>query len=414
MKHKISIFIVISVLFFVAIQLNSCRKDFSFKEFDNLSDSIHLTGAIAVPLINTELSIKDALPSLEMFLDSSLWIELDEQDLIHLKMYYKDLHVIKMSDIFNNTPFPIPQGVLVPKDSVIVQSDTSKMKIYDKMFGGKLFFRNPKIRFYISNNIPLATFFRMDTLDFYKSDGTLLSNNEHISYSIDAPANSGETVKDTILIDKSVMPVLPDAFSPIPKLVSFMFSAGSHLDQNLPFAVDGNEEMHIDAEIDLPLDARLDTILLADTIPLPENWIGENIKQIKEANLRVLFSNGFPIDAYTQIYFADTLVTGEIGNNIDSIFNEHSYGWHLESAGIDAAGNVTTPNKTEPINITLDQSRLQQLVDSHATRVVVVAYVNTKNVANGNYVRLRGSDKISVKIGFMAKYEGDSNDIPNQ
>lgn len=410
MKHKILIILAGSLLFFGAIQLNSCRKDFTLKEIDNLkTDSMHLSGAIAVPLVNTELTLGKYLPPN----DSSLWAEVDAQDLIHLKMYYKDLHVITMKDIFVSEIFSIPQGTLVSKDSVIVKSDTSKMKVYDRMFSGNLFFRDPKIRFYISNNIPLATFFRLDTLDFYNEDNELLSNNEHVSYDIEAPVNEGETINTTILVDKSVMPILPTAFSPIPKKVSFQFSAGSHTDQIIPFDVDGTEEMHVDAEIDLPLDARLDTILLADTIPLPDNWMADNIIQLKEANFRVLFSNGFPIDAYSQIYFADTLVTGEIGNNIDSIFTEHTYGWHLESAGIDAAGNTTTPNETAPINITLDQTRLKNLVDSHASKIVVAAYVNTKNVANGDYVRLRGNDKISVKIGVMAKYEGDTNDVPN-
>ena len=409
MKHKN--LIVLAGIVLILIQLSSCRKDFTFKEIDNLkTDSMHLSGTIAAPIVNTELTLGKYLPPN----DSSLWAEVDANDLVHLKMYYKDLHIITMSDIFDNTLFPIPQGVTVLKDSVIVKSDTSKMKVYDKMFSGNLFFRDPKIRFYISNNIPLATFFRLDTLDFYKADGTLLSDNEHISYSIPAPTTLGETVNTTILVDKSVMPILPTAFSPIPKLVSFMFSAGSHTDQTLPYYVDGTEEMHVDAEIDLPLDARLDTILLADTIPLPDNWLANNISQIKEANVRILMENGFPIDAYTQIYFADTLVTGEIGNNIDSIFSAPNQvqGWHLESAGIDAAGNVTTPNVTEPVNITLDQARLQKLADSHASKVVVRSFVNTKNVVNGDYVRLRGQDKISVKVGFKATYEGDTNNIP--
>lgn len=412
MKHKIFAILAGAILVFIAIQLTSCRQDLSFKEIENLkTDSILLSGAIAVPLVNTELTLEKYLPPN----DSSLWAEVDTNNLVHLKMYFKDLHVITMSDIFDNTLFPMPQDAMVLKDSVIVKSDTSKMKVYDKMFNGKLFFRDPKIRFYISNNIPLATFFRLDTLDFYKADGTLLAYDYDNPYmvSIDAPTNIGETVHSTILLDKEVMPVLPEAFSPIPKLVSFMFSAGSHSNQTLPFRVDGTEELHVDAEIDLPLDARLDTIYMSDTIPLPDNWMEDNIEQITDVNLRILMENRFPLDAFTQIYFADTLVTGEIGNNVDSVFTDNVKGWHLESASVDAAGNVTTPNITEPINITFNQERLTKLVNSHVSKIVLISYLNTKNIASGNYVRMRGQDKISVKIGFKATYEGDTNDIPN-
>jgi hypothetical protein len=44
--------------------------------------------------------------------------------------------------------------------------------------------------------------------------------------------------------------------------------------------------------------------------------------------------------------------------------------------------------------------------------VVIRSFINTKNVVNGDYVRLRGQDKISVKVGFKATYEGDTNNIP--
>ena len=394
-------------MFFLAISLYSCRKDFTFKEFDSLSDSLHINGAVAMPLINTELTLKKYLPPN----DSSLWAEVDENDLVHLKMYYEDLIVIKMTDIFNDITFPITSGFLVLKDSVTVnQSDTSSMKLYDKIFEGNLYFNDPKITFNMRNSIPLATFFRLDTLTFHDANGDELSNNENIAYNISAPTIEGETVESIIHIDKTVMPVLPVAFAPVPKSISFEYSAGSHDDQNLPFDVQGNEEMHIDVEIDLPLDVRLTTIELADTFPLPNNWIDKNVEQVKEATLKMFFSNGFPVDVHTQIYFADTLANGDVGEYIDSVFTADVNGWHLESGNISSAGKVTTPTESGLIEIKLDQARLKKLSDNHICRIVILGKLNSSNSDNDNFVMIEGDNELGIKLGIMIKYEGDTTD----
>ncbi len=411
MKQKFLIPLAISLIFFTSITLHSCRKDFGFKEFENLkTDSFHLSGIVALPLINTELTLEKYLPPN----DSSLWAEVDADDLIHLKMYFKDLYTFKMREIFPNETYDLLAGTIVTKDAAIIHSDTSKMKMYDKLLEGKLFFRNPQISFFIENDIPLATFFKIDSLAFYNSEGDWITGDSHVTYPIDAPVVYNETVYDTVRINSTNLPELPDLFSPVPKSISFKFTAGSHTDQTLPFDVTGEESMNIDAEIDLPLDVRLDTILMSDTIPLPENWMENNVEQIKEATLKMFFVNGFPMDAYVQVYFADTLVNGEVGNIIDKIFTNtgNDLGWHLEAADIDEVGYATTPNEAEPMEIVLDQARLHNLVDKHASRIVIDAYINTKNEDSGDYVRIRGKDKIKIRFGIMAKFEGDTNDTP--
>jgi len=406
MKRKFLIFLAGSLILFVSITLNSCRENFGFEEFDSLSNNIPLSGTVAIPLVNTQLTLEKYLPPN----DSSLWAEIDATGLVHLKMYYEDLAVIKMSDVFDIPSGGLLQGTLMLKDSMSIQSDTSKMKVYNKMFNGHLFFNDPKVRFTIKNDIPLATFFRLDTLLFYTIGGELLSNNEHKEYPIDAPTIQGETINDTILIDKEEMPILPIAFSPVPKYIGFKLSAGSHTNQQLPFDVTGNEEMRVDAELDLPLDAKLDTILLADTIPFPWDQIDAYGEQIKEIELKGFFNNGFPVNAYIQLYYSDTTRIGEPGIKVDSAFSDSNDGWHMQAAATSSAGIANAPIES-PFKIIINKEKLDYYKLNQVDKMIIVGKLNTYNSNTDNYIRIQGDNGIGIRMGLRVILEGNTNEF---
>ncbi|MCF6183698.1 MAG: hypothetical protein L3J56_03560, partial [Bacteroidales bacterium] len=154
MKNQIKSFISVVLIFIVIISFDSCRKNFSLNEFDNLTtDSLHFEGSFAAPIVNTELTLINFLPKT----DSSLWAEVDADNLIHLRMYYKNLLSPTFNEIFHIAP--APAGTPVPADTFAIQTDTSRMKVYNKLLSGKLFFQNPSITFHIDNYIPIVTFF---------------------------------------------------------------------------------------------------------------------------------------------------------------------------------------------------------------------------------------------------------------
>ena len=140
---KQSIFLILSIaLLSTGILINSCRKPQDmFPEPKHLSDSLGITGTIAAPLVDTEFSLFNFVPKG----DSSLWISLDDQDLIHIRMYYRELISVKMNQIYSNLVYPLSSGELIPQDSLFIETDTSKMKLYDKMLTGHLFFDDPRI-----------------------------------------------------------------------------------------------------------------------------------------------------------------------------------------------------------------------------------------------------------------------------
>ena len=396
------------------ISLQSCRRNFEFKEFSNIDDSLHLTGSVAIPLLDTKFTLGQYIPHI----DSSLWVESDADDLMHLRMYYKDLITLTMSQIYSGET-PASQGTVITAQTYDMRSDTSKMKVHDKSLSGHLFFRDPKITFKFNNSIPLLSFFRLDTITFHDVNETQITHTENTDHTIKFPTISGISVKDSILIDKNVVPDLPSVFSPIPKYISFYVTAGSRDDQALPFGVTGEEEIKIDVDIDLPLDARLEDLVLGDTIPL--DWGDATYSQAKEVEIRIEFDNGFPVEAISQIYFADSTYNGDPKNYIDSVFTDVSQasiderGWILEGAGIDGSGIVTIPTPVSRIVTIIDQARVQNLKDKHATKFIVKTQLNSRQSHDPTqYVRLYSYYKFGVKLAVRLDFEGNTNDDVGQ
>ncbi len=406
---KLYHFSLILPVIFLFLSISSCRKNFSLEEIDKLkADSIFLEGSVAIPLVNTELTLSNFIPAN----DSTLWAEVDDEGLLHLRMYVNDLIVLQMNQIFNTVTFPAPAGTPILADSTSLQSDTTRMKVYSKMLSGKLFFKNPKISFLTDNQIPVVTFLKMDTLTFHDADGNALSHTSDKDYIINAPSIYGTTVKDTVAIDTTEMPILPNVFSPVPKFVSFYMTLGNKADQSLPFIVSGNEQIFVDVDIDLPLHARLDTIVMTDTVNF--NLTGDTYEQIKSATLKMRFNNGFPIEAYTQIYFVDTTATGEIGTIIDSVFTDLSHpsiyeeGWWLGAAITNPWGIVTTPKESN-MEVFLDQEKINFLKENNVSKMIIKGKLNSYDSQSGFFVKIMGYYKMGVRIAIKADFEGSTN-----
>jgi hypothetical protein len=318
-------------------------------------------------------------------------------------MYINDLVTLQMNQIFDMVPYPAGSGFPIPADSTALQSDTSKLKVYTKFVDGKLFFKNPSITFRIDNAIPVITYFKMDTVTFHNADGLAISHTSDKDYVIDAPTISGEIIHSDVVIDTTELPILPEVFSPVPKFISFYMSMGNHSMQNLPFDVTGNEQIKVDVDIDLPLDARLDTVVMTDTANFMQN---KNFPDwIKTATLRIRFINGFPLQTNTQIYFADTTATGDIGSIIDSVFTDSETGWVMEPAQTDANGIVTTSQPSN-IEIILDQNRIDFLRQNNASKLIIVAKLNSWNTQQGQFVKILGYYKMGVRISLKVDIEG--------
>lgn len=401
------IFTIISFLGAIFL-LNACsdKKPFDefiteqFPEMNNMSDDISIDGELAVPILNSYFTLQNFIPSL----DSTLWAEVDDNNLVHLRMYFKNIVTMTAEEIYG---FPIISPI--QPDSNSISSDTSKLKIYENALSGHLFFNDPRFTFIIKNEIPIVTFFKLDTLRLISPafDSTFVRDDK--KYYINAPTQPFTSERTEIHIDKTEIPDFEEFFSPIPKFASFYVTVGSDEVQMLPVtfpAVTGNEKLTLDVDVNLPLDVRLEDLILGDTVNFS---IDTNIEQIDTVKIKLILDNDFPFDGLTQVSFADTNNHGGIDDIIMNLFKDD--GWHFESS-ITGPNGQTTSSVRSSITITLTQEQIKLLSIHHASKVIVTSTLNSYQSSTGQDVKIFGWYQLGIKLGIKVSVSGNTGDVP--
>lgn len=404
-KFKTSIFLL---LLSGLLIINSCKKPFDeflneqFPEPTSTSSDFLIDGAIAVPIINTSFTLSNFIPDT----DSSFWAEVDENDLVHLRMYFKDVVSYTASQIYG-----MPVIVPVLPDSISSSTDTSKLKLYQNALSGHLFFDDPKFTFIVKNEIPIVTFFKIDTIRLISPIYDTTYVRSHKKYNINAPTTQFQTVTTPIVVDKNELPDFENFFSPIPKYLSFYVTAGSDEIQTLPIGfpvIVGNEKVSIDVDVDLPVDAHLVDFVLGETVDFSLDSI-ENYDQIKSVTIKLILDNEFPVGGLSQVSFVDTNNAGEIDDTILNLFEGD--GWEFVPS-ITNPNGLTTSSVVSQVTIEVNQDQIALLKQNHASQIIVSSKLNSYQSATGQDVKIFGFYKLGLKLGFKVNYSGNTGDIP--
>jgi len=394
-------------MFSILLILNSCKDqkpfldffDEQFPEPTNMSTDIFIDGEIAVPLLNSSFTLGNFIP----VLDSSLWIEVDNNNLIHLRMYIKNVAEFTANEIYGN---PLPNPIL--PDSITSNTDTAKLKVYENALSGKLFFFDPKFTFIIKNGIPFVSFFKIDSLRLHSPVYDTVYVRSNRKYIVNAPTQPNTIANTSIIVDKTVFPGFQDFFSPIPKFISLFVTAGNDLTQNHPFSLTGNEKISFDLDIDLPLHARLDTLVFGKTIDFSLDS-SMNVEQIKEVKLKLIIDNDFPVKGVAQVQFADTNNNGGIDDIILNLFENDGF---VFNSSITNPDGITTSSTRSEIIVTLTQEQVETLQTYHASKVIINAILYSYQSNTGQFVKIMNWYKLKLKLGIKIKYEGNTGDIP--
>lgn len=144
-----------------------------------------------------------------------------------------------------------------------------------------------------------------------------------------------------------------------------------------------------DLKIEFPMKGYTTGFTIQDTV---EFGIGE-IKEISSLAFRLNISNGFPVNARTQLYFTD-----DNYNILDSLFTT-SQDRIIESAEIDVNGRVTIPTVRSADEV-FEGIRLQHLFS--AKKILVRGIINTKD-APTTVVQIYDDYKLDFKLGIRTK-----------
>lgn len=394
--HKQNIYIL-SILLILIFITSSCQKsigDFfseQFPETSNLSDQMIIDGQVAVPVLNTSFQLANFLPNSK---DSSLWIELDANKFIHFRMYVKDLFTLYASDI--SLGF-IPL-VILPKDSTNFKTDSSSLKLFLKMLDGHLYFNDPKLTIIFHNQLPINLFVRFDSLNFNSFIGSYRMG-QTTKKIINRGGDNGSYITETkIVLDKNSegFSNFPNMFTPIPKNINFLVTIGNNNDT--AYGGDGTEKLNMDFDLDLPVDFRLEDLIMTDTFPIK---IDSSSLPITKLTLKIFFDNEFPFSGKTQIQFADTNSTGEVDNIVLDLFDNG--GWEFASSVTNINGETISSTKSN-VTITLTDAQLKTLTHSNVSKIILKSTLNTYNSSSNQFVKLFTFYKLGIKIGAKVDY----------
>ena len=211
------------------------------------------------------------------------------------------------------------------------------------------------------------------------------------SFDISAPAFPGQTAADTlVLTNANCNGTLSTALEQRPRYIEY---AGT-VTANIPPVSSSNfisadSRFQANLRVELPLDGWSQRFTIRDTA----DFNIDNLDQVDSLVFRLNVANGFPFDAYTQIYFVNAgfqILDSLLLDPADLI---------IAAAAVDVNGYAVAPARTmhdEP----LGQDRISRILSCE--KMIIVSVLRTTG-APLRSVKITDRDQLDVKIGARAR-----------
>ncbi len=278
--------------------------------------------------------------------------------------------------------------------------DSVYIDIFENSWMGNFLLQNPKMTINITNSLGLPLDIVFDYLVAYNPNSTemLALTGVPSVLSVMHPAYPGDVTTTTLQLDGNNSNIR-DAINLTPHYIHFEMEGIANpsgvYTQN--FVLD-TSAFEVDLEIELPLYGRAWDFVIQDTI----SFRFESLDQIELANFKVNITNGFPIDANIQIYFADTTY-----NIIDSLFTEKKE--LILAAPVGPAPEYrVTERRFKYTEAQLNARRLKNM--SKARYMLINASLATTN-QGADVVKVYSDYFIDVSLAVQTKLKLDLNDL---
>ncbi len=271
----------------------------------------------------------------------------------------------------------------------ILPSDTAEIGIFNNFEGGGIFFEDPKMTITMTNSFGMPIDAQISTLSAIHTNGSVQPITGPIpSPLVDYPIVFGQTATNSFVFDNTNSNIQQVINSTV-KYFVFDISAGTNTPLPTYNFMSDSSIFKADIKIEFPMKGYTTGFTVQDTV---EFGIGE-IKEISSLAFRLNISNGFPVNARTQLYFTD-----DNYNILDSLFTS-SQDRIIESAEIDVNGRVTTPTIRSADEV-FDGIRLQHLFS--AKKILVRGIIDTKDAPTTS-VQIYDDYKLDFKLGIRTK-----------
>jgi hypothetical protein len=154
-----------------------------------------------------------------------------------------------------------------------------------------------------------------------------------------------------------------------------------------------DSSLNVDVEIFLPFWGRIQKLEVEELLENPMDSIPEEIDWI-ELNLNI--TNGFPLDAFIQIYFAD-----EKEVKTDSLFANLDHTNFIKAAPVDGASGIVNTPEHKNTKIMIDQSKIVSL--SNSPNLIIKTNLITYNQQVPQSVKILDNYRLDLQLGVRVK-----------
>jgi len=264
------------------------------------------------------------------------------------------------------------------QESIDIAEQTLNLNIYDNITDGDFHFENPEVKINMNNSFGIPIEITLTDFEALTRDnGTVSITGSNIPdqqnpFTINYPSISivGETYSDSIYINVSntnLFDVLEDA----PLELSFGVSGALNPQGSAHYNfMTDSSQFDVDVKFTLPIWGSADFLIMQDTLAFDFlDFYEDNPDEIKKLTFRLNFTNGFPVNLNSQIYFTD-----ENYSVLDSLFTDHK----VVSAGEDTNNNgKVNPVQNEPLNVVFTSDKIDNIRNSKY--IIIWGQVNTTN-----------------------------------
>jgi len=289
-----------------------------------------------------------------------------------------------------------------------ILKDTVFLDIFKRNLSGRFTIVDPQLNIYVSNSYGFPINIAFSQFASYRSvaplstvpiSGSGLPN----PWSIISPtlAQAGQTLVTPLSLNKNTSNI-DDAINISPQFIVYNTSALGNpegfdsINPNNPrnhnFVLD-TSKFKVDVDVELPLYGKAIDFTVQDTFKM-EEFKTENRDKIDWAAIRVITTNGFPVDVNLQLIFTDTLY-----HRIDSLYLNGDDN-RIIASGILGAGpdyRVIMPyiKRSETM---ISGERINYMINHDVKKVLIKAVLNTAN-NHGTDVKFYSDYSIDIKIG---------------
>jgi hypothetical protein len=304
-------------------------------------------------------------------------------------------------------------------NTLFFESDTISISLFrnDDWDIERYRFEDPRfdIFYWNSYGVPSQFYFThlvansaIDDLDYNIIDyGVGLPIGEINPYDVSYANTVGTIMLDSLKLNRSNSNIA-DVVNKRPKWIQFKAKATTN-----PAGNDHNnfvtEDSRIDVEVvmELPLWGYVYNFNATDTTEVDVSDLFNDYNPLKRALIRIDIQNGFPIEAFGQVYFVD-----ENYQILDSLFYTYQERL-LAAADVDADGRVLEFSR-KITKIEYDEERLEKL--RTCKHVIYGGQANSTDADTNELVKIYSDYRIKFDIGFEVDLEvgGNIDSIQNE